>query len=305
MKRLNNKGFAISTMLYGLLIIIVLVFGLILSTMAFNRKTSKEFTSKIIEELESINDSSNYYICKMATSLHSETCTADKQCSSKYNAGDTIMYGNLGTSEFKVGDAFDCDVNGDLLHDEATERFYFLGYEDSEKTKALLVYFGNVIKNGTSDSYNYNTNIGSKYNLTNNPFDSYQGPTAAIDNLPLSTIWKNTTNFFENVGYIMEETGEKTITWTSSYSERRTRLLRYNEVVSNCGNNVFNKCNFLLENTKFAKNNLEGIWLETPSSSNQSNAWYVKSNGSVTTDIVNKEYGIRPVIAIKSENIEH
>ena len=49
---MNNKGFAISTMLYGLIIIIVLVMVMILSTMAFNRKSSREFTSTIVKNLE-------------------------------------------------------------------------------------------------------------------------------------------------------------------------------------------------------------------------------------------------------------
>lgn len=52
MKKLNNKGFAISTMLYGLLILIVLIIAMILSTMAFNRKNSREFSEKIIDDLE-------------------------------------------------------------------------------------------------------------------------------------------------------------------------------------------------------------------------------------------------------------
>lgn len=52
MKKMNNKGFAISTMLYGLLILIVLIIAMILSTMAFNRKNSREFSEKIVDELE-------------------------------------------------------------------------------------------------------------------------------------------------------------------------------------------------------------------------------------------------------------
>lgn len=52
---MNNKGFAISTMLYGLIIIIALVMMMILSTMAFNRKTSKEYSSNIVNELETLD----------------------------------------------------------------------------------------------------------------------------------------------------------------------------------------------------------------------------------------------------------
>lgn len=53
MKKLNNKGFAISTMLYGLLIIIVLLMSLIMSTMSFARTNSKKFNDEIKSNLES------------------------------------------------------------------------------------------------------------------------------------------------------------------------------------------------------------------------------------------------------------
>lgn len=52
MIKVNNKGFAISTMLYGLLIVIVLVMGMIMSIMAFNRKNSREFSTTTVEDLE-------------------------------------------------------------------------------------------------------------------------------------------------------------------------------------------------------------------------------------------------------------
>ena len=50
--RINNKGFAISTMLYGLLIILVLTTSVILGTMSFTRKNSKEFSDEVKEKLE-------------------------------------------------------------------------------------------------------------------------------------------------------------------------------------------------------------------------------------------------------------
>ncbi len=52
MKKLNNKGFAISTMLYGLLVVLILLITLLMGTMAFNRKNSREFTDIVIDELE-------------------------------------------------------------------------------------------------------------------------------------------------------------------------------------------------------------------------------------------------------------
>lgn len=52
MKKLNNRGFAISTMLYGLLVVLILLITLLMSTMSFNRENSREFTDTVIDELE-------------------------------------------------------------------------------------------------------------------------------------------------------------------------------------------------------------------------------------------------------------
>lgn len=52
MKKLNNKGFAIATVLYGLLIVMILLMSLLMSTMSFGRSNSKKFVNEIIDELE-------------------------------------------------------------------------------------------------------------------------------------------------------------------------------------------------------------------------------------------------------------
>ena len=55
MNKLDNKGFAISTMLYGLLIVLILVITTLMGIMSFNRKNSKDFTDVIIDDLENQN----------------------------------------------------------------------------------------------------------------------------------------------------------------------------------------------------------------------------------------------------------
>lgn len=52
MKKLNNKGFAIGTILYGLLIVMVLLMSLLMSTMAFGRSNSKKYVDEIVNNLE-------------------------------------------------------------------------------------------------------------------------------------------------------------------------------------------------------------------------------------------------------------
>ena len=52
MKKINNRGFAISTMLYGLLIIMVLMMALLMNTLAFTRNNSKKFVNEVVDKLQ-------------------------------------------------------------------------------------------------------------------------------------------------------------------------------------------------------------------------------------------------------------
>ena len=54
--RLNNKGFAISTVLYSLLIMATLILFLLLCTLSFERRTTSDLVDNIKNEL---NDFAN------------------------------------------------------------------------------------------------------------------------------------------------------------------------------------------------------------------------------------------------------
>ncbi len=51
MSMTDNKGFAISTMLYGLLIMSVMIIFMLLSVISFTKKTSSDFVNKVEKEL--------------------------------------------------------------------------------------------------------------------------------------------------------------------------------------------------------------------------------------------------------------
>lgn len=51
MKKLNNKGFAISTLLYSMIILVMMIVMIMLSIMATTRKTTKELSETIEQEL--------------------------------------------------------------------------------------------------------------------------------------------------------------------------------------------------------------------------------------------------------------
>lgn len=57
--RLNQKGFAVSTILYGLLLVMVFIIFLLLSVNRFERRTTNNYVELISKELnECVNDGS-------------------------------------------------------------------------------------------------------------------------------------------------------------------------------------------------------------------------------------------------------
>jgi|GEM_PF-2259109 len=57
--RLNQKGFAVSTILYGLLLVMVFVIFLLLSVNRFERRSTNNYVELISKELnECVNDGS-------------------------------------------------------------------------------------------------------------------------------------------------------------------------------------------------------------------------------------------------------
>ncbi len=51
MIKINNNGFAISTMLYGLLIIAATIIFMLLASISFTKKTTNDFVNKVEKEL--------------------------------------------------------------------------------------------------------------------------------------------------------------------------------------------------------------------------------------------------------------
>ena len=53
--KLNKKGFAISTMLYGLVFVTIATFYLIISIVSNRNKANDEYVSEIREELQNLS----------------------------------------------------------------------------------------------------------------------------------------------------------------------------------------------------------------------------------------------------------
>ena len=243
-------------------------------------------------------------ICKRATTLHTEVCnqTDSYYCSgSGYVTGDTVTYGNLGTTgKLTSGDAFDCDVNGDGVYDPTTERFYYVSGKDGNNNSdyATLIYYNNV-SNGLPDNtkiYAYNTDSSK-----------YLGPGTAIKQLPTTKQWKN-VKLSNTTRNITDEKGTVRVN-NFSYSGYAARLLTFSETNNACGKvgRELDGCQYLMENTRYTNNSLNnGYWLESPYSSTVIGAWSVYTFSRRLDYItVYSGDGVRPAIEVLKSKVSY
>ena len=268
-------------------------------------------------------------ICKRATTLHTEECKANDSnfyCSgsgyteSGSKGTTTITYGNLGTSgTLTSGDAFNCDVNGDGVYDENTERFYYVSDYYNTKTKefesdtAVLIYYNNVSGGKPSNSTTY------AYDASG---ENWHGPVTALEQLPSTSEWKNVSLTSTSRAILNEKGGNTTsggpLPDSFNYVGKAARLLTTMEVNKACNIKIGNArsgeldtCNYLMENTKYSlSNNAKnlGYWLENPMSENSKSVWATEGYYRRISGSYNNEYediGVRPAIEIPKSNIEY
>lgn len=167
------------------------------------------------------------FLCMKSSTLLTENCNnsdTNGYCLSKGFLSDgVIMYGNFPShNEYLLGDAYDCDVNGDGVYDPVNEKFYYISdyYNTStkkfDKTKAVLVYGGNV-NNGEISS-----TATTSYNTGSSPV-----PQTASDELTTTSQWTNTT-LINAERTITPTTGDEVIPFTFDYSgEEKTFTVPY------------------------------------------------------------------------------
>lgn len=124
MKKLNNKGFAISTVLYSLLIMVLLIVVLLMGIMASNRHNSKDLVSTIEEEL-------NRYSLTATTFSATDTTSAVSQ-------EFIVPYGKAGWYKIELWGASGGDVGGN----KGGAGAYTSGVIYLEENEALYFYVG-------------------------------------------------------------------------------------------------------------------------------------------------------------------
>lgn len=244
-------------------------------------------------------------VCVPAKKLHTVTCDSHPSgCKLTVGRYNTITYGTIPNGTPKAGDAYDCklDFNGDY-----TERFYYLG---SEGENSSLIYYKNM--NG-DETHSYDTIR-----------ENYHGPRNAYLYLPTTSEWNNPRIIAPGIRQIVSETGTTYTNQTIelfTYTDRAARLLTAEELVNACPgltaignetNGELDSCSFFLENvTGYEKyrnsSDIEGYCLETPYRNNKMYVWRIAGTyRKVKYSLVEADdiYSVRPVITVKTEDIE-
>lgn len=260
-------------------------------------------------------------ICKRAENLHEEKCLNEeesKYClASGYSNGDSIIYGNCGTSgKLTPGDAFVCDVNGDGDYSNEEELFYYLSPKDMEESSDYV-----------SLIYSKNTNI---QHFGWAVFSNTDGPDSSYDQLPHSDVWPN-VQLVSNKRQIYNELGTTSTIYDNDESNlpnfdynyldkiASSRYVTLKELQYACGIEPttikvpipLNNCDYLFENTNFAKKvdddeSLDFIFTETASSEFHRFIYVANVKDSViNTESVFPAGVIKPVIEVAKSKIKY
>ena len=294
------------------------------------------FEVEYVQAEEETSEITKNYICKKATSLHSETCerTDENGCRNNnvYDTGDEIIYGHTDSTKLTNGNltngksagyALDCDLNGNGIVDldangQSTERFYYVSdlYTD---TDGIIDHF-----NSDYAVLIYYKNVGNEALKYYNGKENWHGPTMAFSSLPDRNAWSNekiklktNARTILNVeGTDTTENGNHAIENPFVYENKVARLLTTQEIVNGCNlsetletKGLLNKCQFLMEDSLYAKESgWQGgsgtYWLETPARSARHTAYSVIGYYVNVDDYpVNTLLAVRPAIEIKKEDI--
>ena len=263
-----------------------------------NVNQGKEFRTTVGIDTVQVS-ASDTPLCIIAKELHTQDCENNSFCAYENSSGK-VTYGQIGDgSSIKLGDAYDCDVNGDGTYDAEKERFYYVTKNSSNNAVLMASFATSGGQYTKSDEVMWGTQ-------QNGPND---GPVTARDNLPTTSQWPNVSLETEKLD--ITDLSNNTVIADFSYSGFAARLLTANELQSACGftagsntvGEVSNKCRFMLENTAYLGSSgtyKSSVWLnDFYSSSSKSVAVLIGPGGQVSNNSPVGSALAKPVIEAK------
>ncbi len=295
--RFNNKGFAVSSIMYLILVMCIILITVTLSILGNRKLILDKKKNEIVNKLSNDNSSSKI-ICEGVTE---ETVTKN---------GETLV-GNIPTGEYKAGDEYICNV------DRVNKYHFFVVSSDGDNINLIMdtnlkgeyqcLSFLGEPSDGVCTEYGIPDLLtewisNEDYKAlggTNSYPDGSKGPLTALKSLKEATSgWKNIPNF----SYTLTS-------YNSSYGpieveNVKARMLSYTEASSLCGEYGYNCPSYLGINTGV----YDGYWLSDVEGT-FSNAFGI--DGGISSPSIDSDapycvyclFKIRPVITLKKDNI--
>lgn len=311
--KLNNKGFAISSVMYIILVLGIILIILTLSLLSSRKLVLDKLKNEVLDDI--------YYLCKGATS-------------------ETVTTGKIPTGNYFIGDEYICEVKPGVSY-----HFFVVS---TEEDRINLILDRNINSDGSLA-----TEIILKENVVNGVYNSVPwidvgsnqfGPVTAMDFVYNATkYWTNVSDI--EVDYIDEGNtgygygGIKTVdnvttitkkdgVVTATYENLKARMPSYSEVSSisagclasgipTCKlwiSNYLNKSYSITGNGNKINTNIDGYWILSSNVENGWEVWFVNAwlngdaadaaGGYVDNGTRLYSYGVRPVISVLKSDIK-
>ena len=152
MKRLNNKGFAISTIIYGLSIMGILLVAMIMAEMATIRSNTRQMSKSIEEELNSLTRVSTTF----SPAGDSTTPTAQEYIVPEGQAGwyKIELWGTQGGGNGGLG----AYTSGVIFLDEGEVLYFYIGKHDNSSGPGAETDV-RIVSGGYTDQISYQSRI--------------------------------------------------------------------------------------------------------------------------------------------------
>ena len=191
---LNNKGFAISTVLYSLLIMATLILFLLVGNLSFERRTTSNFVNYIKDEL-------NAFASIFGNSKNEGKSLAEALLT---NVGDKGSYYDDGTDTFITGE----DPNNYIWYSGKLWRAVSVNNE--EKTTKLVTQWNISIIGYTDDGTNFAESYAKAW-LNDQTVDGFLYNLRDVDNFLVTNSKWNSTMDYSSLGNVKRPSDSGTI----------------------------------------------------------------------------------------------
>ena len=184
MRKLNNKGFAISTVLYSLLVMATLILFLLIGNLSFERRTTNDLANEIKDELNDYVTSSNTEV-QEGQYIRVYDNYGNVTGYATYSDGTYIRQTDTVRVVSRINNGYSIDVHNNSNSNETNIKLY-------QNNTSGAQYFKFTESTASNNYYNV-----FKANATNMVWDTYYNRSTANTNIQLYTLNNGNRQLFQ------------------------------------------------------------------------------------------------------------